>query len=50
MVTYAGFDAFWAERIKKEVKTQMRHQEHHGIVNSQTLGDLYTQMQSGINT
>ena len=35
MATYSGFDAFWAERVKKEVKTQMRHQEEHGIVNRQ---------------
>ena len=50
MVTYAGFDAFWAERIKKEVKTQMRHQEHHGIITSQTMSDFYKQMQTGIKT
>jgi len=32
MGTYSGFDAFWAERVKKEVRTQMRHQEDSGIV------------------
>ena len=50
MVTYAGFDAFWAERVKKEVKTQMRHQVHHGIVNSGSIDNMYRQMREGIDT
>ena len=41
MATYAGFDAFWAERVKKEILTQMRHQEKHGIVDDMNLNEFY---------
>jgi len=44
--TLAGFDAFWVERIKKEGKTQMRHQEQFQIVNKQSLQHFYQQMHS----
>ncbi len=41
MATYSGFDAFWAERIKKEVVTQMRHQEEYRIVSKAKLNKFY---------
>ena len=41
MTTYSGFDAFWAERVKKEVKQFMRHQEEHDVVNRESLEDFY---------
>ena len=40
-MTYSGFDAFWAERVKKEVVTQMRHQEEHGVVDTRQMADFY---------
>ena len=42
--TYSGFDAFWAERVKKEVKTQMRHLEEYKVVTSKTLSNFYKQL------
>ena len=42
--TIAGYDAFWKERVAKEVKTHMRHQEHFSVVDGNSVGDLYHQM------
>ena len=42
--TIAGYDAFWKERVAKEVKTHMRHQEHFNVVDGNSVGDLYHQM------
>ena len=44
MASYNGYDAFWAERIKKEVITQMRHQEDYEIVTKKKLGKFYLQI------
>ena len=41
MVTYANSDAHWAERVKKEVITQMRHQEKHGVVDDRNMNEFY---------
>ena len=41
MASYNGYDAFWAQRIKKEVITQMRHQEDYEIVTKKKLGKFY---------
>ena len=41
MATYSGVDAFWVERVRKEVKTQMRHQEEHDIVDQDEIEDFY---------
>ena len=39
--TYVGDDNLWRERVKKEVKTQMKHYEDHDIVNDSTMGEFY---------
>ena len=41
MALHSGYDAFWAERVKKEVKTYMKHQEDHQVINPNALDDLY---------
>ena len=42
--TLAGYDAFWKERVVKEVKTHMKHQEHFKVLDGNSVGDLYLQM------
>ena len=42
--TYANVDAFWAQRVIKENKTQMRFQEDHNIIKRNDINDLYLKM------
>lgn len=46
MAHYAGVDAFWAERVKKEVKTQMRHQEEYELVDNDQIEDFYDKVRN----
>ena len=39
--TIAGYDAFWKERVSKEVKTHMKHQEHFKVLDEYSVEDLY---------
>ena len=48
--TTSGMDAFWAERVKKEVKTYMRHNEDHQIVDRDSLERLYQVMSKGTDS
>ena len=47
--TMAGADAFWVERVKKEVKTQMRHQEHFNVVEPPVMIDFYKKVSTNPN-
>ena len=47
--TMAGADAFWVERVKKEVKTSMRHQEHYDVVKPPAMIDFYKKVSSNPN-
>ena len=47
--TMAGADAFWVERVKKEVKTQMIHQEHFREFGIPVMIDFYRQTGTHVN-
>ena len=47
--TLAGADAFWKERVKKEVKTQMVHQEEFEVIDIPQQIDFYNKVDASPN-
>ena len=47
--TLAGADAFWKERVKKEVKTQMVHQEEFDVIDIPQQIDFYNKVDASPN-